>query len=82
MCIWNKYIVPTFDFDNVLDTSQTDQIVILDKFRRGELQGIVATTVAEEGIDIPDCNLVINYNYIGNEISSKQSKGRSNIIVL
>ncbi|XP_062591686.1 interferon-induced helicase C domain-containing protein 1-like [Saccostrea cucullata] len=63
-------------FTGTRDTSQTDQLIILDKFKRGELQGIVATTVAEEGIDVPECNLVINYNYVGNEISSKQSMGR------
>lgn len=57
--------------------SQTDQIIILDKFREKKIQGIVATSVAEEGIDIPDCDLVILYNYIGNEISYKQAMGRA-----
>lgn len=56
--------------------SQTDQIIILDKFREKKIQGIVATSVAEEGIDIPDCDLVILYNYIGNEISYKQAMGK------
>lgn len=57
--------------------SQTDQNVTLDKFRRKEIQGVVATSVAEEGIDIQDCDLVILYNYIGNEISYKQAMGRA-----
>lgn len=57
--------------------SQTDQIIILDKFREKTIQGIVATSVAEEGIDIPDCDLVILYNYIGNEISYKQAMGKT-----
>lgn len=57
--------------------SQTDQDSILGKFRNKELQGIVATSVAEEGIDIEGCDLVILYNYIGNEISYKQAMGRA-----
>nr|XP_034331573.1 interferon-induced helicase C domain-containing protein 1 isoform X2 [Crassostrea gigas] len=57
--------------------SQTDQIITLDKFDEKKIQGIVATSVAEEGIDIPDCDLVILYNYIGNEISYKQAMGRA-----
>lgn len=57
--------------------SQTDQIITLDKFDEKKIQGIVATSVAEEGIDIPDCDLVILYNYIGNEISYKQAMGKT-----
>lgn len=56
--------------------SQTDQDTVLEKFREKEIQGIVATSVAEEGINIPNCNLVILYNYIGNEISYKQAMGK------
>ena len=56
--------------------SQTDQLVTLESFKTKEIQGIVATLVAEEGIDIPDCDLVILYNYIGNEVSYKQAMGR------
>ena len=56
--------------------SQTDQLVTLERFKNKEIQGIVATSVAEEGIDIPDCDLVILYNYIGNEVSYKQAMGR------
>ena len=56
--------------------SQTDQLDTLESFEKKEIQGIVATSVAEEGIDIPDCDLVILYNYIGNEVSYKQAMGR------
>nr|XP_034330978.1 antiviral innate immune response receptor RIG-I-like [Crassostrea gigas] len=57
--------------------SQTDRDSTMDKFHEKKIQGIVATSVAEEGIDIPDCDLVILYNYIGNEISYKQAMGRA-----
>lgn len=60
-----------------LAMSQTDQIITLDKFDEKKIQGIVATSVAEEGIDIPNCDLVILYNYIGNEISYKQAMGKT-----
>lgn len=36
---------------------------------------IVATTIAEEGIDVKECNLVVRYNYAGNIISQIQAKG-------
>ena len=32
--------------------------------------------MAEEGLDISDCNYVIRYDMMGNEISSVQSRGR------
>lgn len=63
--------------------SQTDRDSTMDKFHEKKIQGIVATSVAEEGIDIPDCDLVILYNYIGNEISYKQAMGKMvNIVVV
>lgn len=62
--------------------SQTDRDSTTDKFLEKKIHGIVATSVAEEGIDIPNCDLVILYNYIGNEISYKQAMGKMvNIVV-
>lgn len=63
--------------------SQTDRDSTTDKFLEKKIHGIVATSVAEEGIDIPNCDLVILYNYIGNEISYKQAMGKMvNIVVV
>lgn len=47
----------------------------LDLFRIGDYKVIVATTIAEEGIDVKECNLVVRYNYAGNIISQIQAKG-------
>jgi len=38
---------------------------------------LVATDVAQEGLDMPSCNFVVRYNFVSNEIGSVQSKGRA-----
>lgn len=37
------------------------QMVTVSQFRRGKLNCLIATSVAEEGLDIPDCSLIIRY---------------------
>ncbi|XP_048727213.2 ATP-dependent RNA helicase DHX58-like isoform X9 [Ostrea edulis] len=48
----------------------------IDLFRKGDFKLIFATTIAEEGLDIKECNLVVRYDYAGNPISQIQAKGR------
>lgn len=38
---------------------------------------LVATDVAQEGLNMPRCNFVVRYNFVSNEIGSVQSKGRA-----
>lgn len=56
---------------------QEAQAAILDRFRRSEITVLVATSVAEEGLDIPDVDLVVFYEPIPSEIRFIQRKGRT-----
>ncbi|MES2155871.1 MAG: DEAD/DEAH box helicase [bacterium] len=57
--------------------SQKEQRAALDRFRAGEHNVLVATSVAEEGLDIPDTDLVIFFEPIPSEIRSIQRRGRT-----
>ncbi|XP_066277596.1 ATP-dependent RNA helicase DHX58-like [Branchiostoma lanceolatum] len=50
---------------------------VIRKFREGELNLLIATTVAEEGLDIKECNFVIRYGLVTNEIAMMQASGRA-----
>ena len=60
-----------------LKMSQAEQEYNIKCFREGKLNLLVATSVLEEGIDVPACNLVVRYQHVTNEISLVQSKGRA-----
>ncbi|MFB3764777.1 MAG: DEAD/DEAH box helicase [Methanotrichaceae archaeon] len=57
--------------------SQKKQTEILNKFRSGEFNVLIATSVGEEGIDIPSTDLVLFYEPVPSEIRSIQRKGRT-----
>jgi Fanconi anemia group M protein len=62
---------------NGLGFSQKQQKEILDRFRAGEFSVLVATSVAEEGLDIPKVDNVIFYEPIPSAIRSIQRRGRT-----
>lgn len=56
---------------------QEEQTTILEKFREGEFNVLVATSIAEEGLDIPEVDLVVFYEPIPSEIRHIQRRGRT-----
>jgi ERCC4-related helicase len=57
--------------------SQGEQREVLERFRRGEFKVLVASSVAEEGLDIPQVDLVVFYEPVVSEIRSIQRRGRT-----
>jgi ERCC4-related helicase len=56
---------------------QDEQTSVLESFRNGEFDVLVATSIAEEGLDIPQVDLVIFYEPIPSEIRHIQRRGRT-----
>ncbi|MDO9097154.1 MAG: DEAD/DEAH box helicase [Candidatus Methanoperedens sp.] len=57
--------------------TQKQQVEIIQKFKDGEYNTLVATSVAEEGLDIPATDLVVFFEPVPSEIRSIQRKGRT-----
>jgi ERCC4-related helicase len=57
--------------------TQEEQNSILKKFREGNFNVLVATSIAEEGLDIPEVDLVVFYEPIPSEIRHIQRRGRT-----
>ncbi|TVY25861.1 Dicer-like protein [Lachnellula hyalina] len=60
-----------------LHTSVREQVVTMMNFRKGTTNCLFATSVAEEGLDVPDCNLVIRFDLYDTTIQYIQSRGRA-----
>ena len=54
-----------------------ERINVRQLFEKGNLNILVATSVAEEGLDIKACNMVIRYMYIKDMIAKIQSRGKA-----
>ncbi|MFB6104546.1 MAG: DEAD/DEAH box helicase [Halobacteriaceae archaeon] len=57
--------------------TQREQQATLDSFRDGEFEVLVSTSVAEEGLDVPEVDLVLFYEPVPTAIRSIQRKGRT-----
>lgn len=82
----NFHILPALKVDSLMGANQWDgtsetsfreQIKTIINFKNGTLNCIFATSVAEEGLDIPDCNLIIRFDLCKTMIQYIQSRGRA-----
>jgi ERCC4-related helicase len=56
---------------------QEEQTKTLDLFRRGEFSVLVSSSIGEEGLHVPDVDLVIFYEAVPSEIRYIQRRGRT-----
>lgn len=57
--------------------TQKEQVKIINSFKEGDFNVLIATSVAEEGLDIPSTDLVVFYEPIPSEIRVIQRRGRT-----
>jgi Fanconi anemia group M protein len=72
-----KKFVGQSDTEGSEGMTQTEQQDTLDRFRAGEFEVLVSTSVAEEGLDVPEVDLVLFYEPVPTAIRSIQRKGRT-----
>ncbi|KAF9068359.1 hypothetical protein BDP27DRAFT_1266587, partial [Rhodocollybia butyracea] len=63
------------------------QAQVVSAFRKREINLIIATSVAEEGLDFPACDVVVRFDSLEHHVAYVQSRGRarnksSNFIVM
>ncbi len=63
--------------ENDKGMSQQQQGDMIKDFKTGDFRILVATSVAEEGLDIPNVSAVIFYDMVPNEIRLIQRRGRT-----
>ncbi len=56
---------------------QQTQSETLDEFRRGEFRVLVSSSIGEEGLHVPDVDLVVFYEAVPSEIRYIQRRGRT-----
>jgi Fanconi anemia group M protein len=60
-----------------LGLSQKEQALIIERFKRGEIDCLISTSIGEEGLDLPEVNLVIFYEPVPSAIRKIQRSGRT-----
>lgn len=83
--IENKKIKPKIFVGQAIKTiggervglKQKEQKEIIEKFKQNEINVLIATSIAEEGLDIPEVNAVIFYEPVPSAIRAIQRAGRT-----
>ncbi|MFX0043629.1 MAG: DEAD/DEAH box helicase [Candidatus Hodarchaeota archaeon] len=57
--------------------TQKEQIKLLEEFKEGIYNTLIGTSVAEEGLDIAECDLVVFYDVVPSAIRHIQRRGRT-----
>ncbi|KAL4302013.1 hypothetical protein GQ457_10G025390 [Hibiscus cannabinus] len=61
----------------MLNQTRNKQNEIVEEFRKGMINIIVATSILEEGLDVQSCNLIVRFDPSSNVCSFIQSRGRA-----
>ncbi|MFP4567472.1 MAG: DEAD/DEAH box helicase [Candidatus Woesearchaeota archaeon] len=62
---------------NVGGLSQKNQKLMIEQFKEDKFSCLIATSVGEEGLDIPEVNLVLFYEPVPSAIRTVQRRGRT-----
>ncbi|MFX1409330.1 MAG: DEAD/DEAH box helicase [Promethearchaeota archaeon] len=57
--------------------TQKEQVNLLEDFKKGIYNTLIGTSVAEEGLDIAECDLVVFYDVVPSAIRHIQRRGRT-----
>lgn len=56
---------------------QDDQLKIIERFRRGQVNVLIATSIGEEGLDIGEVGLIVMFDAVASPIRTVQRIGRT-----
>lgn len=78
VCNWLASVT-TWPAQIGIDCTRAQQVQreVLKKMKAGELDVVISTSVAEEGLDVAQCQLVLRYDLPSTALAFVQSRGRA-----